>query len=81
MSGAPEWFAAKRYGYGAGPPIAWQGWALLIGYILLISAASLLIRNGWLAYASVLTMLTVVFIVIVARTTRGGWSWRWGGKE
>jgi len=81
MSGAPEWFAAKRYGYGAGPPIAWQGWALLIGYILLIVGAGALIRSGWLAYASVVTMITAVFIAIVARTTRGGWRWRWGEKE
>ena len=23
-----SWFAPKRYGYGAGAPISWQGWAL-----------------------------------------------------
>ena len=27
----PEWFAPKRYGYGAGLPIAWQGWAVIVG--------------------------------------------------
>ena len=27
------WFAPKRYGFGAGLPIAWQGWALLLGTI------------------------------------------------
>ena len=26
-----DWFAPKRFGYGAGLPIAWQGWALIIG--------------------------------------------------
>ena len=35
------WFAPKRYGYGTSLPIAWQGWAILIGYILLIAAAEL----------------------------------------
>ena len=31
------WFAPKRFGYGAGLPIAWQGWALLAGYIAAVS--------------------------------------------
>lgn len=30
------WFAPKRYGYGSGLPIAWQGWALLAGLIVLV---------------------------------------------
>ncbi len=31
-----DWFAPKRYGYGAGLPIAWQGWVLTIGYLAVI---------------------------------------------
>ena len=27
------WFQPKRFGYGAGWPIAWQGWALRGGYL------------------------------------------------
>lgn len=38
------WFPAKRYGYGWGPPSAWQGW----GALLLWSAAV-----GVLTYLSV----------------------------
>jgi len=26
------WFPAKRYGWGWGLPVAWQGWAVLIAY-------------------------------------------------
>jgi len=81
MSDGPEWFAPKRHGYGAGLPISWQGWVLTIGFVVLIMCASFLIPRGWLAYASVVAMLTVAFIVIVARTTRGGWRWRWGDKD
>ena len=32
MSDGPEWFAPKRYGYGSGLPISWQGWAVLLGF-------------------------------------------------
>jgi hypothetical protein len=82
MSDGPEWFAPKRYGYGSGLPISWQGWALLIGYLVLIGVAGLLIpRIAIMGYASILVMLTVAFIVIVARTTKGGWRWRWGDKD
>jgi hypothetical protein len=30
------WFRAKRYGYGAGLPIKWQGWVLMLAHIALI---------------------------------------------
>lgn len=75
------WFAPKRIGYGAGLPIAWQGWALMIGYILLIALAGLILPYTIIGYISVIAMLTVPFLVIVARTTRGGWRWRSGEED
>ena len=35
----PEWFAPKRYGYGSGLPIAWQGWAVMAALSLMVAAA------------------------------------------
>ena len=32
--GKEPWFRAKNYGFGAGLPIRWQGWALLATYLL-----------------------------------------------
>ena len=32
MSDNPEWFAAKRYGFGSGFPIAWQGWVIMLAF-------------------------------------------------
>lgn len=81
MSADPGWFAPKRYGIGAGLPIRWQGWALLVGYLLLLAVSSLLIRHDPIGYASVVTILTAAFIAIASRTTKGGWRWRWGEKE
>ena len=76
-----EWFAAKGYGIGSGLPIAWQGWVLLVGYLVLVGLASFLIPMSWLAYFSLVGFLTGLFILIAARTTRGGWRWRWGKDE
>jgi hypothetical protein len=37
------WFPAKRYGWGWGFPIIWQGWAALIGFLALLVAGFLII--------------------------------------
>ena len=75
------WFAPKRYGYGGGLPIAWQGWAILLGYVALITVAAVLIRYSWIAYGGIVVAATAAFLFICAQKTRGGWRWRWGGKD
>lgn len=75
------WFEPKLYGYGAGLPVAWQGWALLAGYLGAIMTASLLLPRHWLAYLIVILALTAALLPICAAHTRGGWRWRWGRKE
>ena len=79
-----DWFAAKRYGYGAGRPIAWQGWALLATYMGAVLGLGMLAGRGWPQCAGAfagIAVLTVVFVVIVHRHTRGGWRWRWGADD
>lgn len=81
MSDGPEWFAAKRYGYGAGLPIAWQGWALLIGFIAATIGAAVALGRRPAAMLAIVIPLAILFMLITMRTTRGGWRWRWGEKE
>lgn len=81
MSDEPEWFAPKRYGYGAGLPISPEGWALTIGYVVLVGLATMLVRHSTAGFVSILVILTVTFAIICARTTRGGWRWRWGDDD
>lgn len=74
-----DWFAPKRYGYGAGLPLTWQAWALTAGYCLLVTAAALLlVERSIFAFIAVTVAATVPFLVVCARKTRGGWRWRWG---
>jgi hypothetical protein len=76
-----DWFAAKRYGLGAGLPIAWQGWAVLAGFFLVIGLAFWGFGpDNPLALAVVIPAIAAL-LIITARTTRGGWRWRWGDKE
>ena len=77
-----DWFAPKRFGYGAGLPIAWQGWAVLGGYLatVAITAAALMPRHPYVV-VTILVAATAVLIVVSAQHTRGGWKWRWRGEE
>lgn len=71
MTEGPEWFAPKRYGYGAGLPIAWQGWALTIGFIAITVAAAVLLAKRPLVSLALLTPFLLLFTLICARTTKG----------
>ncbi|MES2754336.1 MAG: hypothetical protein V4659_06690 [Pseudomonadota bacterium] len=76
---ARAWFAPKRYGYGAGLPIAWQGWALLLAFIgVLVGAAIAFLPTQWVAFVAATGAASVVLTLVAARHTRGGWRWRWG---
>lgn len=81
MSDGPEWFGQKRYGFGPGLPISWQGWAVtaaFLGFAFLVS--------GWFRDKPVVTVALMVpalvaFLTIVVKTTRGAWRWRWGEDD
>jgi hypothetical protein len=77
----PEWFAPKRYGYGAGPPIAWQGWVVLLGFLVVVGITTYFFALRPLAMFAILVPVVVALLVITNRTTRGGWRWRWGRKD
>ena len=81
MVEGPEWFAPKRYGYGAGLPISWQGWAVTLGFLAICGALVALLRDRPLQLVAALVPLVAILLVITARTTRGGWRWRWGKED
>ena len=76
-----EWFAPKRYGLGAGLPIAWQGWAVLAGYAAFVVLAVVIFGPRNLLALTIVIPATLALLIIIARTTRGGWRWRWGERE
>ena len=80
MSDEPEWFAPKRYGFGS-TPISWQGWALTLGFVALIMLIAVTFAKRPLQLIAIVIPVTALFIVICARTTRGGLRWRWGDED
>ncbi|MCJ2187987.1 hypothetical protein [Novosphingobium beihaiensis] len=79
-----DWFAPKRFGYGASWPIAWQGWVLLAVYLAAVGGSVMLAKDGHagghIAALALILLLTGLFMAVAARRTRGGWKWRWGYK-
>lgn len=80
-----DWFAAKRYGYGAGLPITWQGWVLLASYLaLMLGLVPLLTAAngpGRITALGLMISATALFTIICAKRTQGGWKWRWGKRD
>ncbi len=80
-----DWFAPKKYGYGAGLPIAWQGWAVLASYLLVTTGTALLMPLdtviGNVVTFAVVVGATAALFPIVRKRTRGGWKWRSGEDD
>ena len=60
---ARYWSPAKRYGWGWGPPVTWQGWAVLAAFV---GASGRHVRAAaeqglpiFLGYAALLTVALV----------------------
>lgn len=81
-SGRRIWFPAKRYGWGWGLPVAWQGWLVLLLY-----AAGLFVALKWLPpaieplrYGLCVGVLTAVLLVVCWVKGEPP-RWRWGKDE
>ena len=75
------WFPAKRYGWGWGLPSAWQGWAVLALYGLLLALGFALFPPqralvALLAYAVALTVILIGVCWLMGEPPR----WRWGNE-
>ena len=79
------WFEPNKFGYGAGKPIAWQGWALLLVYTLVMLAPTPALEwdpvMGLGIAIAVWVPATLLLVVIAKRKTRGEWRWRWGSTD
>ena len=73
-----DWFYAKRYGFGASLPCSWQGWVVLTLFLALMIGNAALFQDNPTVFIVITFTLVCIFLVIIWRTTKGGWKWRWG---
>jgi len=79
-SSATYWFPAKRYGWG--PPVTWQGWAVVAAWLTALAAGVLFLRLRhlwlwWLIYLVGLTSLLTLICYWKGERPR----WRWGERS
>lgn len=75
------WFAPKRLGYGAGLPLAWQGWVMMGLHLVAILSVMLVLRDHRLAQIIAIFSVGLVPLPLYAAKTRGGWKWRWNRDD
>lgn len=75
------WFRPKRYGIGAGLPIDWRGWLLVVLHAAAIIAIVRLLDGHPLAQIAMAVIVGLTPLPLYAAKTEGGWRWRWGGDE
>lgn len=75
------WFPAKRYGWGWGVPLCWQGWAVMAVYLaIMVGGGVLLAARGHVgAFDAVVAIATAALIAVCWRKGEPP-RWRWGGE-
>jgi len=74
------WFATRRYGYGSGMPLTWQGWVTVLAFVAAVLVAPLLFRDP-VIHLIIIGVLTIGFVALAKPRTVGTWRWRWGDSD
>ena len=73
------WFHVKRYGFGAGLPCSWEGWALVIGFlIVVITSGVVFTERAPMLHIGIVAASTAIVLVVSRLKSDGPWKWRWG---
>ena len=74
------WFPAKKYGWGWGFPITWEGWVVAAGFVASLVGLAVVVSPGEspLRYLLLVLVATAVFLAICWAKGEPP-KWRWGG--
>ena len=73
------WFPAKRYGWGWGLPVTWQGWLVVIAFVAMTVGGAFAFPPtkepaAYFIYVAVLSLALVGVCWLTGEPPR----WRWG---
>ncbi len=75
------WFPAVRYGWGWGPPVTWQGWLVLAGFLVLLVAGAYLFPPKEKVFQFLVYTAGIVGALLAVCYAKGERpAWRWGRK-
>jgi hypothetical protein len=72
------WFRVKRYGFGAGLPCSWEGWAVTAAFLGSIIASGVLAGEHVGVRIAVVFIAVAAFCVVARLKSDAPWKWRWG---
>jgi len=62
-------------------PCSWQGWLVVILYFAVGIGSAFAFAKRPAILLSIIIPATIIFLLISAKTTRGGWRWHWGNRD
>jgi hypothetical protein len=71
------WFPTKRYGWGWGPPCAWQGWVVLAAWLCLAIGGAIFLATRTGLFIGFMVVLSAIMLA-VCWTKGEPPRWRWG---
>lgn len=73
------WFGAKKYGWGWGLPLTWEGWVFLLAWVAITLPVTFWLANQQhLIAASLFFMIMIGVLLIICWTKGEPPRWRWG---
>jgi hypothetical protein len=79
--GKRYWFPAKRFGWGWGLPITWEGWVVMAVYIGLIVGITVVVPPARSISGFAISVAAATIIFMLACWWKGEPpKWRWGDE-
>jgi len=76
------WFPAKRYGWGWGLPLTWQGWTAIIVWAVVLAVGISFVRpNHHPVFYGLFIVAMVAILTAVCYSKGEPPRWRWGDKD
>jgi hypothetical protein len=82
-TGKSYWFPAKRYGWGWGLPVTWQGWVVMLLWLAAVFAGVFLLRHDPYRRAATIAFVVIMGVVLCLICYWKGEPprWRWGDRS
>jgi hypothetical protein len=77
---SPYWFPAKRYGWGWGPPATWQGWVVLVVWLVATAGGGIYIHASYPIWFGAYNVAMVALLLLILYVKGEPPRWRWGGR-
>jgi hypothetical protein len=75
------WFRAKRYGWGWGLPLTWQGWVVMVVWVGMVIPGSIWLSRTNIPLFAVFMATMVIVLAAICYLKGEPPRWRWGGER